>query len=112
MSYSLPLNENAQVPFNATGNAIVTIGPKNVYQKWNIQAVSINTSTAVKIASCNVYFGSGPNGQFLGGTLNAAQNSANISQTLYQGQTICAVFTGGDVGAIATLAVSGTVEVP
>lgn len=112
MSYSLPLNENVQAALNASGNATLVIGPKNVYQVWQIGAVSVNTSTAAKTPTVSVYLGSGPNGQFLGGTYNGAQNSANISQTLYAGQTICAVFTGGDVGAIATLAVSGTVNVP
>lgn len=112
MSYSLPLNENVQGSLNASGNALLLIGPKNAYQEWDISSVSVNTSTANKIASFNVYLGTGPNGQFLGGTYNGAQNSANISVKLFPGQVICGVFAGGDPGAIGTMAVSGTVTVP
>ena len=110
--YSLPLNENVQIAMNASGNATLTIGPQNVYQVWQISGISVSTSTANSVASCSVYQGSGPNGQFLGGTYNASQNSGSFGITLYPGQTICAVFTGGDPGSVATMAVIGTVNVP
>lgn len=112
MTYSLPLNENTQIALNGSGNAILRMGPSNAYQRWDISSVSVNASVTSPNPSVNVYNSNNPSAQFLAGTYNGAQNSANIRVTLFSGQQICAVFTGGQPGAIVTLAVSGTVTVP
>ena len=110
--YSFPLTENIQAKLNANGSAILRLGPSNAYQVWQISSVAINCDVSSPNPVVSVYNSNNPSSQFLGGTYNGAQNSANINATLYTGQQICAVFTGGQVGATVTLAVQGTVNVP
>lgn len=110
--YSLPLNDSVQIALNANGAAILRIGPANVYQVWQVEAVAINCTVSSPNPVVNVYNSNNPSTQYLGGTYNGAQNSAKIAATLHAGQQICATFTGGQAGAIATLAVQGTVNVP
>ena len=110
--YSYPLNTNAGGVLNSAGYAVVSIGPTNPYEVWTVGAVAINADVTTNTPTCNVYLGNGPNGQLLAGPYNGAQNSANISVTLYTGQKICAVFSGGDPGAAVGFAVQGTVNVP
>lgn len=110
--YSFPLTESIQAKLNSNGAAILRLGPSNAYQNWQITSVAINCDVSSPNPVVSVYNSNNPSSQFLGGTYNGAQNSANISATLYVGQQICAVFTGGQQGATVTLAVQGTVNVP
>jgi hypothetical protein len=110
--YSFPLTDNVQVALNASGNAILRIGPANAYQVWQITSVGVQCDTTNPNPVVSVYNSNNPSSQFMGGTYNGAQNSANISATLYAGQQICATFTGGNPGSIVTLSVQGTVTVP
>ena len=110
--YSYPLTESVQATLNGAGAAILRIGPSNPYQQWQITSVAVNASVVSPNPVVSVYNSNNPSSQFMGGTYNGGQNSANISATLYVGQQICATFTGGQPGAIVTLAVQGTVNVP
>jgi hypothetical protein len=112
VSTSIPLSESVYVTLDSSGNGTVTIGPTNPYQKWNVSAVNVNVDKQTDTPQFQLYQGNGPNVNGLGGTYNGNQNSTSVDVVLYPGQKLCGVWTGGTPGAIATMTLNGTMEVP
>lgn len=113
MPSTIVLNENIQITLDGSGNGHVTIGPKNAYQVWAPSSAACNVSSNVNEPTFRLYLGSGAGGQFLGGTYTGSNDSTGLNGiSLYPGQTLYGVWSGGDAGAVATLAITGTMEVP
>jgi hypothetical protein len=105
----LQLDTYGTVTLDSSGNGTVRIGPPSGVM-WKPEVVSIFTSTATLFPVCNIYVGgSSSPGQRIDGTYTGNQNSTtNIAGSLvYHGQYVWAVWTGGDVGAVATLSIVG-----
>lgn len=111
---TVPLYESAFVTLDASGNGTAKIGPTGHGQVWHPQIVSVSTSTATKSPTCKTYAGPAATQQyFVDGTYTGEQNSTDaIAGTdLYLGSFVWGVWTGGDVGAQATVTVRGTKDV-
>lgn len=111
---SVPLSEFASVILNASGNGTASIGPNAHGVTWKLTAVSVRVSTATKTPTCLVYCGRDTtDANFVDGTYTGNQNStANVNgQALALGDKVFAVWSGGDVGAQATVTVTGTKEI-
>jgi hypothetical protein len=106
---NVPLNDFGSATVNASGAAIVSIGP-NIGQRWVVTAAAVSTSTAVKVPQCNIYIGGSPvpanlvDGTFTG---NLDSTSKTAGFIITSGQSIIAVWSGADVGALATLSIIG-----
>jgi hypothetical protein len=109
MTIRTPLNAEASVVLDASGNGTVTLGPNRMGQSWVPPlSLAVSTSTAAKVASAQAFLGSQP----LGGTYTATNDSTDLpGLTVLLGQQIKVVFAGGDVGAVAKASVTGTVQV-
>lgn len=103
-----PLSETYTTRLDASGNGSVVFGPTRQRQKWVPPlTVAVSTSTSVKMAIAQLYLGNQP----LGGTYTGAQDADDLpSLTLFAGQTLRVVWSGGDVGAIASATITGTVD--
>lgn len=111
---SLPLSEAAYVTLNASGNGTARIGPTAHGITWKPVRVGIKTSTAVLSPTCQIYAGSSATpDNFVDGTFTGQQNATDAitGQELRLGQWVWAVWTGGDIGAQATVTVTGSKDV-
>lgn len=111
---TVPLLEAGYVTLNGSGNGTARVGPAAPGVVWRLAVASVRTSTAVLSPQCRVYVGSDTSdGNFKDGTYTGQQNGTDlvIGQEVRLGQYVWAVWTGGDVGAQATLTVSGTKDI-
>jgi len=110
----IDLDESAQVTLDGSGNGAVAIGPSYSYQTWYPTQINVLVTSNVKEPVFKYYRGRTA-GQlnYLGGTYTGSNDSSDINgQTLHPGDTFYCVWTGGDAGAVASVSLSGTKEVP
>lgn len=105
-----PLNQQATVLLNASGNGIASCGPQVVRQHWQPTAAAVSVATNVSEAQCSVYYGTTVgSGTFLGQTAKGSTGDtcgiAGID--LPPGAQIWAEWKGGDPGSTATMVVQG-----
>ena len=113
VSRSIGLSQTAIVTLNADGNGMVTLGPSSPGTVWMptscvISATSNNSGTT-QFAMYQNYIA---DATFAGGSLTGSNDTASLDMTLYPGQTILGVWSGGDAGATAVLTVYGQQQVP
>lgn len=98
------LESQATVP--ASGNITVIISNMTAGPNWNVKQISIAVSTATLSPSCNTYIGTNAAGVFISNSLTGeADTDSQPNVTIKYGESICAVWTGADVGAVARLTV-------
>ncbi len=107
-----PLNTSGSVTLNASGAGTVQLGPQAA-EIWELSSVGITVPSASlsQPPQCNVYAGSSPTpGFFVDGTYNGQLNNSGKvhGTTIFPGQAVFAVFSGGTPGNTATLSVFGT----
>ncbi len=112
MGTVVPLRQYAQVVLNGSGAGTAKVGPLSARETWSPTSASIQCSTTVNEATCNVYAGSTAtqpdyvDASFAG---SSGDSTSRVSgTTIYCGQYVWAVWTGGDPGATATLTVTGS----
>ncbi len=111
---TLPLSEAAFVTLDASGNGTARIGPAAHGVTWKPTVVAVRTSTSTLSPQCRIYAGDRvTDGNFIDGTFTGQQNSTDAiaGQVLLLGQYVFAVWVGGDIGAQATLTVTGTKDI-
>jgi hypothetical protein len=110
-----PLTRTASVTLDGSGAGTAAIGPRITNEIWTVGVASVSASANVNEATCRIYAGSaaGP-GTFIDGTTwgSTGDATSNFSGPLYGGQQVFAAWSGGDPGAIATLVITGTRQVP
>lgn len=116
MSVSVPLNENGSVVLDGNGNGQVAIGPLSAREVWNPSMVHVSANQdAVSEAQCQIFIGDVPIApNFRDGTFSgsAGDSSDSVGGSVVKcGHKIIAVWSGGDAGVVATLAVTGTKEI-
>lgn len=114
---TLSLAYPAVVTLNGSGNGTAQAGPRLAGEAWYPTSVSISMtgSQPTTVATCYIYAGGGVSpATFVDATyaVLAAASSLISGQTLYPGQSVYAVWTGGNPDAVGTLVVNGTRTVP
>jgi hypothetical protein len=109
---SQPLNTSGAVTLNAAGAGTVQLGPQAA-ETWQLASAGITVPSASlsQPPQCSVYAGSSPTpGNFVDGTYTGMQNNTGKVQgiTIFPGQSVFAVFSGGTPGNVATLSIFGT----
>ena len=128
-------DETATVILDGSGNGTATITPgapspgggvgvgRNSGLTWDVIGVAVNVAPLtghtepVNQARCSVYLSYGiqsaTQADFQGSTATGSTGDTDtLTATIRPGDWITAVWTGGDVGAIATMRVLGTVNPP
>lgn len=109
-----PLDAPAVVTLDAGGNGTAQTGPRGMRERWQPQVASVKTNQAkvTSEAQCKVYCGSDTSPtNFVDGTLSGSSgdSTGNISgRVVNPGESVFAVWTGGDPGAQGYLVVTGT----
>lgn len=118
MPRTLSLTRQASITLNGSGAGTAQLGPAMPGESWQPAQASVVCSAAVSTGTCQAQIYMGPaasqayyvDGTFSGDTGDTTD--AVSGRTLYPGQYIFAVWTGGQPGATATLTVSGQRQVP
>jgi hypothetical protein len=103
---TLPLNVSTQTTLSGGAGTSNPIGPTAQGEVWNVQIISLQCSTNVNEAIGSVYLG----GNLIGTTTwgSTGDSDTGITLIVNTGQTLTATWTGGDSGALATMAIMGT----
>lgn len=97
---------------DGAGAGRARIGPVGARETWYASTAAVSCSTNAAEALCRIYVGDQPipsnyvDGTLSGSTGDSTGRVAGAPITL--GRYVWAVWAGGDPGAVATLAVSGT----
>jgi hypothetical protein len=112
------LTGSIAVILNGSGNGTVKLGPLTARETWNPASASVRTTqlpgTVVNEAVCNLFVGlSATQENFRDGTFSGSSGDASdlVGGELRMNNYVWAVWTGGDAGATAVLALTGTKEV-
>lgn len=120
MARQLALNTSASVTLDGNGDGTAAIGPGLPGVSWQPATIAVQVGLApgedeiISEAQCNVYLGIAPvAGSLLGATSTGSTgDSTDCSATVWPGQELIAVWSGGDPGAVATMSIFGTKTVP
>lgn len=108
-----PLSISSTVTFVADNNgfrrAFIRMGPQKFGESWDVKSASISTNS-VNDCTCRMYRSTESPSRFIDGTSTANLNVTNIETTLDTLESLLFVFTGGDMGAYATVVLNGTVR--
>ena len=110
-----PLSVSVSVTLNGSGAGTASIGPSFPRESWDVSVVSVSCSSNTNEAICKVYAGpQATQGNFADGTTwgSTGDSTSSFSAPVYLGSKVLAVWTGGDIGATATLVVTGTRRIP
>jgi hypothetical protein len=109
----IQLNTGVSVKLSAAGAGTAYIGPSIPGLVWTVTQVSCFTSTNVTgTTQFQFYFPSVAPIYFQGGSFTGNQDTdTDISLTIYPGQQLIGVWSGGDSGATATMSILGTLTV-
>lgn len=112
-----PLNESASITLDGSGNGTLRMVPYSGSLAWLPSVVSVKASSAAAEASCRIYIGPAPTDQwFVDGTLSGSSGDSTDAvsgrQADTHGNSLWAVWAGGDPGAAATMTVAGTEQRP
>ena len=107
------LNESASVTLDSSGNGTLKMRPYGGGVTWLPSVVSVKASSHTAEAACRIYIGpSATDRWFVDGTLSGSTGDSTDRvdgrQVDTHGNTLWAVWSGGDPGAAATMTVSGT----
>jgi hypothetical protein len=114
MPVQLALNTSASVVLDGNGNGTAQTGPGLPGVSWQPQTIAVQASTNNNEAECSVYLGiAAIASSLLGATSTGSTgDSTDCTATVWPGQYLIAVWTGGDPGATATMSIFGTKTVP
>jgi hypothetical protein len=103
----------APITLNGSGNGTASSGPLRVKEHWQVSFASVAVATAVKQATCSIYVGTSlSSATFVSTTtLGSSGATCGINQDLQPGQSVFAVWSGGDAGEVATLTIFGTYSI-
>lgn len=111
LSEPLQLTQNGSVVLDGSGNGRISLGPSVVRESWTPTSAVVAVSTTTLEARCDLYLGVGGNPARLLASSRTGSSGDTCGFggfTLMPGQSVVAVWTGGDAGATATLNVYGT----
>lgn len=107
-----------QVTLNGSGAGTASLGPTGHGITWTLGTISVKTVQAVSTGTCqcSIYVGDDASAvNFLDGTFSGdtgdSTDAANGVQ-IRLGKQVFAVWSGGVAGDIATLTLTGTMDVP
>lgn len=113
MAKGVQLSFTASVRLNGSGAGTAQAAPTTTpTEVWNPTVISVQVSSNTNEATCQIYVGPQPqqnwfvDATFSGSTGDSTDKAAG--NLVRQGNSVWAVWTGGDPGATATVSISGT----
>lgn len=110
----IPLNKSQSVTLDFSGNGTAELAPGSAGEVWQAGfIVSVHVLTNSAEALCRVYCGAGPSPAYFtdGTTWGSTGDSTSNTPELRTGNSVFAVWSGGDPGGTATLTIHGMRQV-
>ena len=112
-----PMDENASVQLDGSGNGTLAMRPYSANLIWMPDVVSVKVSTNNSEASCKVYIGPSATDQYfvdatITGSTGDSTDRISGKQVDTHGNTLWAVWAGGDANATATMRITGQEQRP
>jgi hypothetical protein len=111
MSKPWPLDTAVSVTLDGSGNGQARIGPLKAREHWQLYMASVNANTNVKEAQCVLHWGPVISQHtFISQTATGSTGDtcALGNRDMQSGDALIAIWSNGDVGAVATIRVLGT----
>ena len=107
-----PLLDSRATTIDANGVGTVTFGPSRPNTKWLIRKYSVSVSSNTDEPTASVYRGTVNPGTLISATYSGSQDTdSDVNDNpLYPGEFYTCQWTGGDIGAMATISFSGVEE--
>jgi hypothetical protein len=107
------LQNTQRVTLNASGSGTVSFGPARPREKWIVKRVAVQVSSTTLEAQAKIYRGTVGVGSYISGTVTGSTGDTDdgLSEVLWSGETLSVQWTGGDVGATATVTYWGDIDV-
>lgn len=108
------LQDTRRIVLNASGTGTVSFGPGRPNEKWTVSRVHVECSTHTLESQATLYRGTVGVGSAISSTISGSTGDTDpdLDETLWSGETLSIQWTGGDVGATATVAYWGVIDVP
>lgn len=103
----IPVNNSASATFDDSGRAVVSLGPTVYGVAWEITRVVVSTTSSAQ-TQLRVYRGTEQASRLVDSTYTGNDNTSETDVKLSNLESLLFVWTGGDVGAIATAVIDGT----
>jgi actin-like ATPase involved in cell morphogenesis len=94
-----------QATFDAAGTAQVTIGVPNGVT-WRVEVTTVTTTSTTR-TTASVYLGSPSPAAMVDSTYSGNRDTSDTVHEVIGGELVTCQWTGGDVGKVATLRISG-----
>jgi hypothetical protein len=109
METEASLDETGSVVLDASGNGTVVLRPSNAHERWVITTTVVRVNSGTNIPSCVTYAGSSgvTGGTPVDTTVTGNGDSSDTRVEINPGSFFTVVWTGGDVGATASVTVTG-----
>lgn len=106
---SRPLQDSRTVTLSTSGVGSVTFGPQRPNTRWEIQRITVSTSTNYREPIARIYKGTVNNGTLVTSTYSGSNDTdpAVTDGSLWPGEYFTCVWTRGDSNAIAIVTFSG-----
>lgn len=105
------LNQALQATVGADGTAMVMFSPHG--ESWEVTRLTVAVSTAVEESTASYYIGPVSEQNLQEATqAGSTGDTTDIATTLVDGDQLWVVWTGADVGAVATATLRGWRSVP
>jgi hypothetical protein len=109
----------ARVVLDGSGNGQTSLSPQRVKEHWQVSFAGVAVTfpgaqtSPTNQAKCSVYVGTSlSSATFVGNTATGSSgDTCAINQDLQPGQSVFAVWIGGDAGQTATLTLFGTYSI-
>lgn len=107
------LQDSKRVTLGAGGVGTITFGPGRPGEVWTVNRISCQVSTQILEAQFKVYRGSVGIASFITGSVSGSTGDTDdgINERLNAGEYLSVQWTGGDVGATATVTYWGDIDV-
>lgn len=107
-----------QVTLDGSGGGTARLGPTGHGITWTLGVISVKTAHAVTTGTCNcdIYVGDDTSAvNFLDGTFSGDtgdSTAAGQDRQIRLGKSVFAVWSSGVPGDVATLTITGTMDIP
>jgi hypothetical protein len=104
------LDTGGSTILDANGNGTVTLAPSNSHEDWTINNTVVQVSSNVNEPQCRTYVGAPTTNNIQDTTYTGSNDSSDTVIQVSAGTYFTVVWSGGDVGARASVSISGTAQ--
>lgn len=113
MARQLTLATGATITLDGNGDGVAQLGPQAAGVVWTVNQAACATTSSASNPVFNLYLGDPNPDNFIGGSFSGNNDATDLPGIVLQpGQYFTGTWDGGDPGAIATLSIFGTQQVP